>query len=57
MGILAGDLWFPGVKSKNLPLRGALFPERKVRDFSLVVHLVSFGAPLPSMLALENAFG
>jgi hypothetical protein len=29
----------------------------KVKDFSLDVRLVSFGAPLPSMLALENAFG
>jgi|SRR5665213_695920 len=29
----------------------------KVKDFSLDIHLVSFGAPLPSMLALENAFG
>jgi hypothetical protein len=27
-----------------------------VRDFSLDVHLVSYGAPPPTMLALENAF-
>jgi hypothetical protein len=29
----------------------------KVKDFDLDVRLVSFGAPLPSMLALEKAFG
>ena len=29
----------------------------KVHDYVLDVRLVSFGAPPPSMLALENAFG
>jgi len=41
------DAWIDGAMRRALTT---------VRDFGLDVRVVSFGAPPPSMLALENAF-